>query len=61
MQHERVYLDYNAGAPLLDCARSAMVKVLEQPGNASAIYHEGRGARKEVEAARRALAELIGA
>lgn len=61
MQHERVYLDYNAGAPLLDCARSAMVKALEQPGNASAIYHEGRGARREVETARRALAELIGA
>lgn len=55
----RIYFDYNASAPLLDCAREAMVEVLARPGNASSVHFEGRAANKHVEDARVALAGLI--
>ncbi len=57
----RIYFDYNASAPLLSCARDAMVDALENDGNASSVHFEGREARKRVEQARRQLADLIGA
>ncbi len=57
----RAYFDYNASAPLLECARVAMLECLENVGNASSVHFEGRGARKRVEAARSQVANLIGA
>ncbi len=56
----RTYLDYNATAPLRPEARSAMVAALEEVGNASSVHAEGRRARAHVEAARSAVARLVG-
>jgi cysteine desulfurase len=57
----RVYLDYNASAPLLPAARLAMLEALEPTGNASSVHAEGRAGRRRIEEARTALAEAIGA
>ncbi|ODN71249.1 Cysteine desulfurase [Methylobrevis pamukkalensis] len=58
---ERIYLDHNAGAPLLDAARDAMIDALAHPGNASSVHGEGRESRRRIETARRAVADLVGA
>lgn len=57
----RVYLDHNAGAPLLPEAREAMVAALDAAGNASSVHSEGRSARRLIEAARREVAALCNA
>ncbi len=57
---DRVYLDYNATAPLRPEARAAMLDALAAGGNASSVHGEGRDARRRVEAARRAVAGLVG-
>lgn len=56
----RAYLDYNATAPLRAAARAAMVEALDLVGNASSVHAEGRAARARVEAAREAVAQLVG-
>ncbi len=61
MAEPRLYLDYNATAPLRPAARDAMVEALSDVGNASSVHSEGRAARKRIEAARSAVAELVGA
>jgi cysteine desulfurase len=55
----RVYFDYNATAPMLECARDVVVETLSDSGNPSSVHHEGRQARKIVEAARSQVADLI--
>lgn len=55
---DRAYLDHNASAPLLIEAREAMLRVLENPGNASSVHHEGRAHRAVVEATRQEIARL---
>ncbi len=60
MTPERVYLDYNASAPLLAVARDAQVMALEA-GNPSSVHAEGRAARRIVEQARADVAALVGA
>src|SRR5262245_12321612 len=60
MSEARLYLDYNATAPLRPEAREAMVAALGEVGNASSVHAEGRAARKRVEAARDAVARLVG-
>lgn len=57
----RIYLDYNATAPLLMQAREAILAALDAVGNPSSIHAEGRAARGLVEAARRDVAALAGA
>jgi cysteine desulfurase len=57
----RLYLDYNAGAPLRADVRAAMVEALQAPGNASSVHAEGRAARARIERARRHVAALVGA
>lgn len=58
----RIYLDWNATGPLLPEVRDQMQQALEGvPGNASSIHQHGQRARSEVERARRALAEAVGA
>jgi cysteine desulfurase len=56
----KIYLDYNATAPLRPAARDAMLRVMEEPGNASSTHHFGRQARKYVEIAREQVATLCG-
>lgn len=61
MAIERIYMDWNATAPLLDEARDAMMAALSMPGNPSSVHSEGRAARSLIEKARRQVAELVGA
>ena len=56
----RLYLDWNASAPVLPQARDAAVAALEAGGNASSVHAEGRSSRATVERARRALAARFG-
>jgi len=56
----RVYLDANAGAPLLPEVRSAMVAALDVAANPSSVHAEGRRARALVEEARASVAEAVG-
>jgi cysteine desulfurase len=55
---ERLYFDYNATAPLLTAARSAMVDAMDLPGNPSSVHAEGRKARAVIGQAREAVARL---
>lgn len=56
----RVYLDWNATAPLLDEARAAVLAGLDMM-NPSSVHGEGRAARAALEKARRQVAALAGA
>lgn len=58
---ERVYLDWNATAPLRPQARDAMAAAMEVVGNPSSVHAEGRAARLILEEARERLAAAIGA
>lgn len=55
----RVYLDWNASAPLRDEARAAACVALDLTGNASSVHGEGRAARHVLEEAREAVARLV--
>jgi len=57
----RVYLDWNATAPLRSEARAAMLAALDFPGNPSSVHQEGRAAHHLVEQAREQVAALVGA
>ncbi|MFZ5750894.1 MAG: cysteine desulfurase family protein [Pseudomonadota bacterium] len=57
----RVYLDWNATAPLRPEARAAMIAALDLPGNPSSVHAEGRAARALVEKARAQVAAAFGA
>ncbi|MDQ2953399.1 MAG: cysteine desulfurase [Pseudomonadota bacterium] len=58
---DRVYLDWNATAPLRPEARDAMIAALGVAGNPSSVHGEGRAARRLVEEARAKVAALVGA
>jgi cysteine desulfurase len=58
---ERVYLDWNATAPLRPEAREAMAGAWGLAGNPSSVHAEGRQARRLVEEARASVAGAIGA
>ena len=58
---ERVYLDWNATAPLRPEARAAVLAALDLVGNPSSVHGEGRAARRIIEQARIAVATLVGA
>ena len=55
------YLDYNATAPVRPEAARAVASALEAGGNPSSAHGSGREARARVEAAREAVARLVGA
>ncbi len=57
---KRVYLDYNATAPLRPEARDAMVAAMDVVGNPSSVHAEGRAAKSLVEKARAQVAEAVG-
>lgn len=59
----RIYLDYNATAPMVSAARDAIAGALDAlaaAGNPSSIHAEGRRARDLVERARNQVAALAG-
>ena len=56
----RVYLDWNATAPLRPEAKAAMLSAMELAGNPSSVHAEGRQARAAVETARMQVAALVG-
>ena len=57
----RVYLDWNASAPLRPQARDALTAALDLAGNPSSVHGEGRAARRVIEQAREGVAALVGA
>ncbi|RWE64621.1 cysteine desulfurase family protein [Mesorhizobium sp.] len=61
MAGRRAYLDYNASAPLLAAARTAMIAALDTAANPSSVHAEGRAARRLIENARRDVATLVNA
>jgi tRNA (5-methylaminomethyl-2-thiouridylate)-methyltransferase len=59
--NDRIYLDHNATSPVRAEVADAMAAALRAgPGNASSVHGAGRAARAAVEAARRAVAALLG-
>jgi cysteine desulfurase len=56
----RVYLDWNATAPLRPEARGAMIAAMDVVGNPSSVHAEGRAAKALVERARAEVAEAVG-
>ncbi len=56
----RVYLDWNATAPLRPEARAAMVAAMDVVGNPSSVHAEGRAAKALVERARAQVAAAVG-
>jgi cysteine desulfurase len=61
MPAQRIYLDWNATAPLRPQAEEALRQAFSVPGNASSVHAEGRAARRLVEQAREQVAALVGA
>lgn len=57
----RVYLDWNASAPLRAEARAAMIAAMDVVGNASSIHAEGRAVHALIERARAQVATALGA
>ena len=57
----RVYLDWNATAPLRPEARAAMADAMDVIGNPSSVHAEGRAAKMLLERCREQLAEALGA
>jgi cysteine desulfurase len=58
---DRVYLDWNATAPLRREAREAMAVAWDLCGNPSSVHAEGRHARRLIEEARISIAGALGA
>jgi cysteine desulfurase len=58
---DRIYLDWNATAPLRPEARAAALAALDASGNPSSVHLEGRAARRLIEQAREEVAALVGA
>lgn len=58
---QRIYLDYNATAPLRPEARAAIIEAMDAVGNPSSVHQEGRAAKAIVEKARRQIASSFGA
>lgn len=58
---KRIYLDYNASAPIRPEVRDAVMDALERHGNASSVHSEGRQLRAHIEKAREQVAALVGA
>lgn len=58
---ERIYLDWNATAPLRPEAKAAMALAWDIVGNPSSVHAEGRVARRLMEEARSTVAGAVGA
>lgn len=60
MAEGRVYLDWNAGAPVRAEVAARLPDWIAAPANASSVHGEGRAAKARIEAARRQVAALVG-
>jgi cysteine desulfurase len=60
LPRRRIYLDYNATAPLHPVARAAMSSAFDLCGNASSVHAEGQTARALIETARAKIATFAG-
>ena len=60
MNEPRVYLDYNATAPIRPEAEAGVMAALRIGGNPSSVHGAGRAARAVVEQARLDVAALVG-
>ncbi len=60
MAPPRLYLDWNATAPLHSAARAAIMRAIDVFGNPNSVHGEGRAARAAIEGARRKVAALVG-
>ncbi len=58
---ERLYLDWNATAPLRPEAKAAMLAAMDVVGNPSSVHAEGRAAKALMEKARAQVAAALGA
>jgi len=58
---QHIYLDYNATAPVHPEVIETVARIMARVGNASSVHGPGRNARQDVEAARDAVARLVGA
>src|SRR5947209_4758674 len=58
---ERIYLDWNATAPLRAAARAAALEAFGLCGNPSSVHAEGRAVRRRIEEARENVAAQVGA
>jgi cysteine desulfurase len=57
----RLYLDWNATAPLRPEAKAAMAEAMDVVGNPSSVHAEGRAAKALLERARAQVAAALGA
>lgn len=57
----RVYLDWNATAPLRPEAKAAMIEAMDLVGNPSSVHAEGRAAKMLMERSRERIAATLGA
>ncbi|MDX5349383.1 MAG: aminotransferase class V-fold PLP-dependent enzyme, partial [Paracoccaceae bacterium] len=57
----RLYLDWNATAPLRPEAKAAMIAAMEVVGNPSSVHAEGRAAKALMERSRAQIAAALGA
>lgn len=58
---QRIYMDWNATAPLRGAVRQSLIDALDLFGNPSSVHKEGRAIRASIEAARRNVASVTGA
>lgn len=58
---KRLYFDWNASAPLRECARQALSNAVGATGNPSSVHAEGRALRDMVENCRKRIASAIDA
>ena len=61
MAEAHIYLDYNGTAPARPEVIETVARIMGRVGNASSVHAPGRAARADVEAAREAVAALVGA
>jgi len=59
MTLRRLYLDWNATAPVSEAVREAVTAALMEAGNASSVHSAGRAAHRRLEEARAAVAALV--
>jgi cysteine desulfurase len=60
LARRRIYLDYNATAPLHPAARAAVSAAFDLCGNASSVHADGQAARALIETARGEVAAFAG-
>jgi cysteine desulfurase len=57
---KRIYFDYNAAAPMIECAEIKFKECMEYFGNPSSIHYEGRKSRGLLSLARKKISSALG-